>query len=108
MIETAGHAALRLAAALSFRKKTGDGSETLTQVVNYMLMIERVRHSMPDQPRRPSYQDYQSPSLYRAGVSLRRSYLTGAADSVEEGMMKALLARFDERTSAVTEFLPRP
>lgn len=63
---------------------------------------------MTDPDRRPSYQDYQAPSLYRTGLSLRRSYLTGAADSVEEGMMKALLKRFDERTGATTEFLPKP
>ena len=51
---------------------------------------------MPDQTRRPHYHDYQPPRLYRAGVSLRRSYLTGAADSTEEGMMRRLLERFDE------------
>ena len=61
---------------------------------------------MTDHPQRPNYHDYQPPRVYRAGVSLRRSYLTGAADSVEEGMMKALLDRFDERHSAVTEFKP--
>lgn len=57
---------------------------------------------------RPAFQDYQPPSLYRTGLSLRRSYLTGAAGSPEEEAMKALLTRFDERTSAATEFLPRP
>ncbi len=62
---------------------------------------------MTDQPRRPQYHDYQPPRVYRAGVTLRRSYLTGAAGSVEEAMMKALLDRFDERTNATTEFLPR-
>ena len=51
---------------------------------------------MSDYPRRPHYHDYQPPRLYRTGVSLRRSYLTGASDSVEEGMMKALLRRVDE------------
>lgn len=52
---------------------------------------------MTDYPRRPHYHDYQHPRLYRAGVTLRRSYLTGAADSTEEGMMKALLKRVDEK-----------
>lgn len=61
---------------------------------------------MTDPVRRPSYQDYQHPSLYRTGLSLRRSYLTGEADSVEEGMMLALLKRFDERHSAPTTFAP--
>ena len=51
---------------------------------------------MPDQLRRPAYHDYQPPKLYQAGVTLRRTYLTGAADSVEERMMQRLLKRFDE------------
>lgn len=53
---------------------------------------------MSDPIPRPRYHDYQPPSLYRAGCTLRRSYLTGKADTVEEGMMKRLLERFDEGT----------
>ena len=45
------------------------------------------------------YHDYQPPRLYRTGVSLRRSYLTGAADTQEESMMKRLLERFDEQNA---------
>lgn len=63
---------------------------------------------MSDPMPRPHYHDYQPPRLYRTGLSLRRSYLAGDGNSIEEGMMKALLQRFDERTGAVTEFLPKP
>lgn len=52
---------------------------------------------MADLPR-PKYHDYQPPKLYQAGCTLRRSYLTGKADSVEEGMMLRLLERFDQGT----------
>ena len=53
---------------------------------------------MSDQLRRPRYHDYQPPNLYRAGCTLRRSYLTGRADSEEEERMRSLLTQFDERS----------
>lgn len=61
---------------------------------------------MSDQPPRPKYHDYQPPRLYQAGCTLRRSYLTGRADSVEEGMMQSLLRRFDEKAGTARSGTP--
>lgn len=46
-------------------------------------------------PRRPALHDYQPPRLYRAGITLRRTFLTGPAATPEEEEMKALLQRAD-------------
>ena len=41
--------------------------------------------------RRLLYHDYQPPKLYQAGVTLRRSFLTGPAATPEEESLKAIL-----------------
>ncbi|WP_174292168.1 hypothetical protein [Sphingomonas bacterium] len=50
---------------------------------------------MPKTPRRPLFQDYQQPRLFRAGMTLRRSFLTGPAATPEEEEMKALIDKAD-------------
>ena len=47
--------------------------------------------------RRPLYHDYQPPRLYRAGVTLRRGFLTGPAATPEEEAMKELIARAEPK-----------
>ena len=47
------------------------------------------------QIRRPALHDTQPPPLYRTGLTLRRTFLTGPAQTPEEEAMKALLNRAD-------------
>ena len=55
---------------------------------------------MPDQTRRPLYCDYQPPNLYRVGCTLRRSYLTGPAGTIDELDMTRLLEQVDRPTTS--------
>lgn len=50
---------------------------------------------MSKSPRRPLYHDYQPPELYRTGVALRRSFLTGPATDEEAELKSLLFARTD-------------
>lgn len=54
---------------------------------------------MPYVTTRPRYSDIQPPRLYRVGCSLRRGFLTGPSDPIEERMMRRLLERWDEGTA---------
>lgn len=53
---------------------------------------------MAQPPRRPLYHDYQAPRLFRAGVTLRRSFATGPAETPEEQALHDVLKRVDEPT----------
>ena len=59
-------------------------------------------------PRRPIYHDIQPPELFRAGIALRRSYLTGPADTPEEAAMKSLIEDVEQpdKTELVLRSLP--
>ena len=46
--------------------------------------------------RRLLYHDYQPPRVYRAGVTLRRTFLTGPAATPEEEALKAIRAKADD------------
>ena len=51
---------------------------------------------MPNTPHRPAMHDVQPPPVYRAGITLRRSFLVGPADTAEEQRLKALLSEADK------------
>ena len=51
---------------------------------------------MASPPRRPLYHDYQPPRLFRAGVTLRRSFLTGPSETPEELELREVLKKADE------------
>ncbi|WP_299648284.1 hypothetical protein [Sphingomonas bacterium] len=59
-------------------------------------------------PRRPLYQDIQPPELFRAGVALRRSYLTGPADTPEETELARLIEDVEQPEQTVLHFGPLP
>jgi hypothetical protein len=63
---------------------------------------------MVKRPRRPQYHDIQPPELFRTGVALRRSYLTGPADTPEEAVMKAMIEGVEQPEKTQLLLRPRP
>lgn len=59
-------------------------------------------------PRRPHYHDTQPPALFRAGIALRRSFLTGPANTVEEAEMASLIEDVEQPEKTWLHFGPLP
>ena len=64
--------------------------------------------TMAKGPRRPSYHDIQAPELFRAGIALRRSYLTGPANTPEEAAMASLIEGVEQPEKTLLHFGPLP